>query len=65
MKTHELKKLEGMEDISNFFSGTSPTNHAVSHNEGSKKMEIDRKMLEIMKKLNFKQRDKVSIFRNR
>jgi hypothetical protein len=37
-----------MEDISNFFSGTSPTNHAISHNEGDKKVDFDRKMLEIM-----------------
>jgi hypothetical protein len=54
-----------MEDISNFFSGTSPTNHPVEHSEGDTKIHYDRKQLEIMKKLNFHDREKVQIFRNR
>jgi len=48
-----------MEDISNFFSGTGPANQAIEHQEGEQKMNFERKMLEIMKKLNFRNRDKV------
>ena len=56
MKTNELKKMDGMEDISNFFSGP-PTNNGGENEDGSQREEIDRKKLEIIKKLNLRVRD--------
>jgi len=54
-----------MEDISNFFSGPGTNSHPVEHSEGEKKVHYDIKMLEIMKKLNFRDREKVHVLRNR
>jgi hypothetical protein len=54
-----------MEDISNFFSGNGQSSNPVEHQEGESKTSYDRKMLEIMKKLNFRGREKVQILRNR
>lgn len=53
-----------MEDISNFFTGAGPSGHSVEHNEGEAKVTYDRKMLELMKKLNFHGREKVHIMRD-
>lgn len=64
MKTQELKKLEGMEDISNFFGNPAPP-ATIAAIAGQKGHEIDRKKLEIMKKLNFRSRDRQSVFRHR
>lgn len=53
-KTLELKKMEGMEDITNFFSGVA-TGAGDSDNPALALVEpLDTKKLEIMKKLNFR-----------
>ncbi|TNV84982.1 hypothetical protein FGO68_gene6490 [Halteria grandinella] len=65
MKTLELKKMEGMEDITNFFSGIN-TNALDDDEDAEKdKDQIDRKQLEIMKKLNFRHRDPGAVYRHR
>jgi hypothetical protein len=46
-----------MEDISNFFGNPQPP-ATIPQNEGQKGNDVDRKKLEIMKKLNFRNRDR-------
>lgn len=66
LKTLELKKMEGMEDITNFFSGIN-TNAMDENDEDAEKDkdQIDRKQLEIMRKLNFRHRDPGTVYRHR
>jgi hypothetical protein len=62
MKTKELKKMEGMEDITNFFTAAA---NPAGDGEISQAEQIDRKKLEIIKKLNFRNRDLSMVFKHR
>jgi hypothetical protein len=55
MKTMELKRMEGLEDIANFFQGE----------EGSPAKDVDEQLLEIMRKLDFRSRDYKHQFQHR
>lgn len=63
MKTQELKKMEGMEDITNFFSGVNT--NSLDEDQEKEKEQLDRKLLEIMKKLNFRHRNPGAVYRHR
>ena len=65
MKTLELKRMEGMEDITNFFAGvTSSATDEALENDGNAAV-FDRKKLEIIRKLNFRAKDPATVFRHR
>lgn len=67
LKTQELKKMEGMEDISNMFAnaGNGSIDSDRQNPDGSKPEQVDRKKLEIMKKLNFRARDHMMVYKHR
>lgn len=56
MKTMELKRMEGLEDMANFFQAEA---------DGSPTKEVDEQLLQIMRKLDFRSRDFKQVFQHR